>query len=239
MNTIELFSGTKSFSKVAESLGHKTFTIDNNVDLSPDQCADFLQLPLCDFQNESYDICWASPPCTAFSVASIGKHWTGGHRKYIPKSKTARLGIALLDRTIQWISIVQPKEWFIENPRGVMRKVIDNIFKKYGISDYRKVTVTYCQYGDDRMKPTDIWTNNKSWISRPICKNGDICHVRAPRGSKMGTQGLKGAKERGVITQSLFVEIFKHKDVKAGCNADSHDGIPSKTKVLGILPNEL
>jgi hypothetical protein len=28
VNTIELFSGTKSFSKVADSLGHKTFTID-------------------------------------------------------------------------------------------------------------------------------------------------------------------------------------------------------------------
>jgi len=211
MNTIELFSGTKSFSKVAESLGHKTLTIDNNASLSPDVCADFLQIPFCDFYNKSYDILWASPPCTAFSVASIGKHWTGGHKKYIPKSKNAILGIALLDRTIKFISIIQPKEWFIENPRGVMRKVIDDIFRKYGISNHRRLTVTYCQYGDDRMKPTDIWTNNRSWISRPICKNGDICHVRAPRGSKTGTQGLKGAKERGVIPESLFLEIFKHK----------------------------
>jgi hypothetical protein len=32
----------------------------------------------------------------------------------------------------------------------------------------------------------------------------------------------------------------KHKEVKAGCNADSHeDGIPPNNKLLGILPNEL
>ena len=33
---------------------------------------------------------------------------------------------------------------------------------------------------------------------------------------------------------------LKHKEVKAGCNADSHDdGIPPNTKELGILPTIL
>jgi len=211
MNTIEIFSGKRSYSNVAKKLGHKTFTIDNNKDLEPDQCVDFLQLPIIDFINEKWDSAWFSPPCTGFSVASISTHWTGGHRKYIPKSDTVKLGLKLLDRSIEWIAKVKPTEWFIENPRGVMRKVIDDIFKRHGITDYRRVTVTYCQYGDDRMKPTDIWTNNRSWIPRPMCKNGDSCHVSAPRGAKTGTQGLKNNIERSVIPSDLFMEIFKSK----------------------------
>ncbi len=73
----------------------------------------------------------------------------------------------------------------------------------------RRVTVSYCQYGDDRMKPTDIWTNADWWTPRPICKNGDKCHEAAPRGSRTGTQGLKGHMARGVIPPALFEEILQ------------------------------
>lgn len=54
-----------------------------------------------------------------------------------------------------------------------------------------RFTVTYCQYGDRRMKPTDIWTNVSDPMFKPMCKNGDSCHVSAPRGSSTGTQGMK------------------------------------------------
>lgn len=59
------------------------------------------------------------------------------------------------------------------------------------------------------MKPTDIWTNCKNWISKPICKNGSPCHESAPRGSRTGTQGINGARDRGKIPEQLFYEIFK------------------------------
>jgi hypothetical protein len=208
MNTIELFAGTGSFSKVAEKLGHTTFKIDNDPSFEPDLCVDILELPIEQFKKCRYDMLWASPPCTAFSVASISRHWQGNKKGITPKSKEAMLGLQLLEKTIEWISILRPAEWYIENPRAAMRKVIDDLFKKYGIMEYKRVTVTYCQYGDTRMKPTDIWTNNLSWISRPPCKNGAKCHDAAPRGSKTGTQGLKNAKERGVIPEALFIEIF-------------------------------
>lgn len=207
MRTLELFSGTKSFSKVARELGHGIFTIDNNANLEPDVAKSIFDFKFNEIRF-IVDVLWASPPCTGFSVASIGRHWTGGKNAYIPKSETAVEGLKLLDRTIESIVILRPKIWFIENTRGMMRKVIDDIFKKWGIIDYKRVTLSYCQYGDDRMKPTDIWTNCESWIPRTICKNGDGCHVSAPRGSKTGTQGLKGAKERGVIPPALFKEIF-------------------------------
>jgi len=205
MRTAELFCGTKSFSKVAARLGHSTHTIDNNIEFNPDVCADILEHPI---TTECFDALWASPPCTTFSVASIGKHWNKG---YIPKTEAANTGLKLLDKTVEWIATNKPENWFIENPRGMMRKVIDQTFKKWGVTDYRRVTVTYCQYGDTRMKPTDVWTNNKTWQPRPMCKKGSPCHAAAPRGSSTGTQGILGnnkERERGRIPEKLFEEIF-------------------------------
>ena len=42
------------------------------------------------------------------------------------------------------------------------------------------------------------------------CSNGDSCHIAAPRGSKTGTQGLKGSVERSRIPDKFcdyIVEI--------------------------------
>jgi site-specific DNA-cytosine methylase len=204
MNTIELFCGTKSFSKVAKDLDHKTFTVDNNEYFKPDICKDILQLKRKDLPKQ-IDIVWASPPCTCFSVASIGSTWCGN---YCPKRVETALGIAYVLKTLKLIEEIKPKYWFIENPRGVLRKMA---FMK----DLPRYTITYCQYGDNRMKPTDIWTNF-DWKPKPMCKNGDKCHESAPRGSKTGTQGLKEKMERGIIPRELFIEIFKQLK-ESGC----------------------
>ena len=84
------------------------------------------------------------------------------------------------------------------------------------LEKYNRHTVTYCQYGDTRMKPTDIWTNSKTWKPRPMCKNGAPCHEAAPRGSRTGTQGLKSNYERSKIPTDLCNEIIKA--AKKECN---------------------
>lgn len=203
MRMLELFSGSGIMAQTFREYGAITTTLDNHY--SADKNINlFDYAPL-----DSYDIIWASPPCTTFSVASISTHWKGGVGAYIPKSKECEIGLKLLDRTIEIISITKPKYWYIENPRGVMRKVIDKIFRKYNIKHVIRHTVTYCQYGDTRMKPTDIWTNNKKWKPRPMCKNGDKCHMSAPRGAKTGTQGLKDAYKRSKLPKELCKEIVK------------------------------
>ena len=150
---------------------------------------------------------WASPPCEGFSVAAIGRNWDKETRA--PKSPSARLGVAILKRTLALIAELKPRKWYIENPRGMMRKIIPDILNASGLA-WRQVTVTYCQYGDSRMKPTDIWTNDMDWQPKPPCRNGDTCHVAAPRGSKTGTQGIKGARERSRIPAEIFDEILDH-----------------------------
>ena len=206
MKTIELFSGTGSFSKVAKELNHSIFRIELNNKQEAELHKSILDID----QIDTYDILWSSPPCTAFSVACIGRNWDKDKQ---PKSENAFLGIALVEHTIKLIAENKPKYWFIENPRGMLRIVIDKLFIKYNITNYKRDTITYCQYGDTRMKPTDIWNNCYSWKPRPACKNGDSCHISAPRGSRTGTQGLSNAVDRGIIPPELFREIFKHIEI--------------------------
>lgn len=201
MNVLELFAGSRSIGQAAESLGHNVYSSDLQPFDKIDYVVDILSF---DINKVPFnpDLIWASPPCTSFSVASLGHHWTGGKKGYIPKTDSALLGIELAKATIQIISKFNPKYWFIENPRGLLRKMPFMV-------NLNRQTVTYCQYGDDRMKPTDIWTNNLNWIPRPMCKNGDKCHISAPRGSNTGTQGKKNAYERSKIPNELCIEIIK------------------------------
>lgn len=203
MKTAELFSGTKSFSKVMASKGHSTFTVDNDASLDPDLVIDMRMVEESYYQD--LDMLWASPPCQGFSVAVIGRNW---NRDYTPKTDSARLAMELAQKTISIIEKGKPKWWFIENPRGMLRKMpfMDELLKKQGGVRH---TISYCQYGDTRQKPTDIWTNALWWKPRPMCNRGAPCHEAAPRGSRTGTQGVKGAKDRGRIPPALFEEILE------------------------------
>jgi len=98
------------------------------------------------------------------------------------------------------ININKNAYYIVENPRGKLRKL--NLINPYDLK-----TVTYCQYGDNRMKPTDIWTN-ADWLPKQICKNGDSCHEAAPRGSQTGTQGLKNDYEKSKVPEELCKEIL-------------------------------
>ncbi len=198
MKVLDLFCGGKSMKKPCEEIGFEYYSIDIEKNNAPDLLADIGKLNKNDI-NFIPDIIWASPPCTCFSVASIGKHW---NKDRTPKSENAKKALILLSHTIELIEELKPIYYFIENPRGMMRKL-----PMMSIFPIRN-TVTYCQYGDKRMKPTDIWTNCFSWKPKPPCKNGDSCHVSAPRGSRTGTQGMS-LIEKWHIPHDLLYEILR------------------------------
>ena len=126
MKILELFAGSRSIGKAAEELGHEVFSTDIYPFEGIDLVKDVLEINTDDIPFVP-DVIWASPPCTGFSVAAIGHHWTGGKGAYIPKTDTARLGIKLVDKTIEIIRLFEDMNnslvWFIENPRGVLRKM--------------------------------------------------------------------------------------------------------------------
>jgi hypothetical protein len=214
MNVLELFAGSRSIGKVCDKLNYNVFSSDINafdkIDYVTDiNSFDVLKVPF------TPDIIWASPPCTYFSVASIGKHW---NKNNTPKSDNALKGIKYVDSTLKIINYflnINPKLFFyIENPRGKLRKL--DVLK--GIP---RTTVWYCKYGSKNAKPTDVWSNNiynplfnpKGWKARPKCFNGNIkCHHEvAPRGARTGTQGLKDNYNRSKIPYLLCEEILKNK----------------------------
>jgi len=210
MKILELFSGTESFSKVARARGHEVFTIDNNPQFKPDLCIDILEFTPAHLPREFAcpDIIWASPPCTTFSVASIRHYWDNG----FPKNHKTFIGLAIVSKTLEIIREINPKFWFMENPRGMLRKqkIVENL---------KRDTVTYCQYGHKTQKPTDIFNNCLNWKARPMCKPGADCHERAGRGAKTGVRGIynlawenargNSATARGVIPADLCLEIIK------------------------------
>lgn len=208
MKILELFAGTRSIGKVFEARGHEVFSVEwdkdfENIDLYEDISKLTAQDVLEKFGQP--DVIWASPDCSSYSVAAISRHRRqvtkeDGTTTLAPISDYAKFCDMTNSHVVDLIMELKPKYYFIENPRGAMRKMDF-------MQPLPRYTVTYCAYGDTRMKATDLWSNHPDPQFRPACKNGDPCHVAAPRGSRTGTQGLKGSKLRSVIPQELCEHI--------------------------------
>lgn len=207
MKVLELFAGTRSIGKAFEGKGHRVFSVEwdkkfSEIDLYADIGTLDAQTIIQKFGKP--DVIWASPDCTTFSIAAISHH---RRRNPItgnldPVSDYAKFCDRVDKHVIEIIRELEPRFYFIENPRGGMRKM-------EWMRELPRYTITYCQYGDSRMKPTDIWTNHPDPQFLPMCKNGDPCHIAAPRGAKTGTQGLKGSVERSIIPPALCKHIVK------------------------------
>ncbi len=207
MKILELFAGTRSISKAFEKAGHETFSVEwdkdfENITLYED-INNLTAEKVIEMCGGVPDVIWASPDCTTYSIAAISHH---REREPSGNLKAKSEYAAFCDRTnkhvLELIRELNPRYWFIENPRGGMRKMD---FMQ-GLPRY---TICYCRYGDTRMKPTDLWSNHPNPEFKPMCKNGDPCHERAPRGAKTGTQGLKGARERSRIPAELCEHIVR------------------------------
>lgn len=205
MIVFDFFAGTGSSTKAFQDAGHTVFTFEKDPFFAVSETCDIMDLTV-EYLLEKYgqpDFVWASPPCTAFSVASIGHHWLRGGDHPVPKTKDAEYNQLLVAKAIELAQGLKPKFGFlIENPRGMLRKLPV-------VAGLTRRTVTYCQYGDNRMKPTDLWGDVPNWVAKDPCKNGDNCHTAAPRGSTTGTQGLKNAKIRSMIPYALGSEILE------------------------------
>jgi len=203
MKTLELFSGTKSFSKVAKEFGYEILTVDLDQKLTPDIIADIMDFNVDMLNGYKPDIIWASPPCEKFSVAALGRNWEGKKDgPFYPRNEETYRAMDVVRKTVSIIEELKPKFFYIENPRAMLRKM--------NLIPYPYTTVTYCQYGFTYMKPTDIWTNNEAWREiAKSCKNGMSCHESAPRGATTGLQGIKGV-DKGRIPPNLMREILEY-----------------------------
>ena len=185
MKVLDLFCGTKSISNAFEARGHEVFTVDWEKGFSPTLCADIGALTSQDIINLCGgvpDVIWASPDCTTYSVAAISKHRRKeANGNLTPISDYAKRCDEINEHLVNLIKELNPRFWFIENPCAGMRKMDF-------MQNLPRYTVTYCQYGEKRQKPTDIWTNHPEPNFKPPCGKGSPCHEAAPRGARTGTR---------------------------------------------------
>ena len=201
MLIFDLFAGTGSATQAFADKGHTVIKFELDKQFEADEHVDVMTLDAAYLllRYGQPDFIWASPPCQKFSVASCSTYW---HPNGLPRDDRAAQALALVKHTVDLIEDLSPLDGFIiENPRGMLRK-------QAIMAELPRRTITYCQYGDTRMKPTDLWGYAQSWQPRRPCSNGDSCHQAAPRGSRSGTQGLKDARTKSMIPYQLGAEIL-------------------------------
>lgn len=204
MIVFDFFAGTGSSTQAFKDAGHTVYTFELDPKFDVTETVSILDLDAEELIRKygRPDFVWASPPCTAFSIAGIRHHWHSGGDNPVPKSDMAVDNQVLAAKTRELVEQLQPTYGFlIENPRGMLRKLP-------ALKGLQMTTVTYCQYGDSRMKPTDLWGYVEGWMPRPMCSPGGLCHEPAPRGSSGGTQGMANAKERSMVPRGLSEDIL-------------------------------
>jgi hypothetical protein len=205
---LDLFGGTESMMQAFhKSRDWETFNVDLNPEdedlIEPDLQADVAELSVSDLPHDDWDVIWASPPCKAFSLAAAHHHMDDDVQ---PKTDFGRKSIELVRSTLELVDEIDPTFWFMENPRAGMRRVMRE--KEWGEGEPTG-TVSLCQYGADRMKPTDLWGEHPDSMKYRFCANGEDCHESASRGSKTGTQGIELAIDRAQFPFGLSLAVLE------------------------------
>jgi hypothetical protein len=150
MRLLELFAGTGSVGEVFRERGWEVVSLDRDMDA--DLRMDIVDWNFRrDFQPGHFDMIWASPPCTQYSVAK-----TRGVRDIAQAN-------AVVLRTLEIIHYLNPIAYFLENPQTGQLK------QQPFMQGYRYTDVDYCRYGTAYKKRTRLWHNCPFF-------HGRLCH---------------------------------------------------------------
>jgi len=231
MKVLELFAGSKSIGKAAESLGMEVFSSDIEAFEGIDYVTDILKFDV-DKVPFRPNIIWASPPCEKWSLACGVKggniYWESvrengkivgiKHRENfnvkshykIMKSpelvkEAAEFHMSIVDKTVEIIKKLNPDFYFIENPFGYLQYYLK------GKVDYINYA-TYCQYGYPYRKPTNVFSNIP--LDLKSCPIGGGCHsnnlyTRGKQNKLRETSIVNNYYDRSKIPHDLCLEILK------------------------------
>ena len=185
MKVIDLFSGLGGFSQAFIDRGHEVerYDIDEKFkDIPNTKIKDVLEMTPIDLEHG--DIILASPPCNRFSLAAVFKTWPKGE----PTEKTLE-AIALVRHTVNIIKEVNPKYWLLENPRGMIVRVLG-----------RPSMVTWWgAWGKIYKKETYIYGKLPPIDRRMLHK-----YLKVKRGEKAGVQDPNLSPEEGALIPYEF-----------------------------------
>jgi len=179
---LELFAGTQSIAKAFRAKGWQTISLDINDKMAiPDILSDVLLWDHTAFEPGYFDVVWASPVCTHYSIA----------RTTAKTPRDLEFADSLVQRVLDLIAYFKPHIWLFENPYSGLLKSRPLV---QGLPVKR---LCYCRYGFQYRKETGIWTNlGDAWIPRPLCTKQDPCeHVvngRHPKTAQRAPTRVKG-----------------------------------------------
>lgn len=187
IKTLELFSGTQSFSKgiTRNNKENTAITVDILNLFRPTHQADILEWNYRQYPSGYFDILWCSPPCTEYSKAK-----TRGERNLT-------LADSLVAKCFEIIDYFKPRLWIVENVgTGLLVKRMENI--RPGLQSY---FVDYCAYGKPYRKRTILWSNHPLTLN--LCQGKNNCDQMID-GKHKGSCGNGTSKYNSVGVSSVW-----------------------------------
>ena len=187
MRMLELFSGTKSVSRVFENHGWECVSLDlKNASIE----TNILDWDYKLFPPGYFGFVWASPPCTEYSIAK-----STGVRKIAEANQ-------IVLRTLEIIDYLKPKHWVLENPQtGYLKK--QEFMLGLGFVD-----VDYCKYGFDYRKRTRLWNNIEGFVPKNLCR-GDCKGFANGKHKKQAQKEFCTVAELYRVPESLVLQIHQ------------------------------
>lgn len=209
MNVLELFSGTKSVGKVCDKLGWDSVSVDIEKKFNPTHLCNILDFDYKQYPKDHFDIIWASPCCTNYSIlqnCNLGRMRKGVLYTKEEQEKEMLEDDKLVLKTLEIIKYFNPHYWFIENPATSRLK--HRSFMK-NLNNYE---VDYCMYSDwGYRKRTRIWTNRTDFEPK-LCnkKCGNMIGNKHKREAQNGVPSINGSsqKDRYRIPEDLIFSLF-------------------------------
>lgn len=201
MRTLELFSGTQSFSKavIRQSDKNETITVDILKKFGPTIVCDIEKWDYKIYPPGYFDIIWCSPPCTQYSKAK-----TRGERNLTEADRLVRKSFEIID-------YFNPTVFIIENVgTGLL------VERMKDIRDIPAQFVDYCSYGKPYRKRTAIWSNIS--FDFKLCSGVGVCESMVGRkhkgscGNAKAIYNVSGPTtlwEKNSIPESLVDNIVK------------------------------
>ena len=207
---LELFCGTKSVGSVFEQKGYEVISLDYMKKFNPTICENILTWDYKKYAPDYFDVVWASPDCTTWSIATHKyrsvKEIYGKDNKYREK---AELGNQMVLRCIEIMKYFKPRAWFMENPMGRMKHFPPLIeFEKE--HNVRRLLVYYGNYDNWGFpKATNIWSNLPLWEDEKKPIMDESLWYRDGNGQLRYTAFSKSnAKNRSKIPPTLIERLY-------------------------------